>query len=116
NGATVAAMQDAAPTPAPIQPPTHGPKTSELAAILADLGEEKIATVAEIAGADLWDPLWAALGDDSDPAAQEAAVAAGLDAVRERVESMPAAEKAEKLPALMGLGAPAWRLHALISK
>ena len=71
--------------------------------------------VAEIAGDDLWAPIWAALHDDADPAAQEAAVAAGLGAVREHVEAMPAAERADKLPALMGLGPAAWRLHTLIS-
>jgi len=113
GGATVAAMQAAPADDTP--PPPHGPKTAELAAILAEIGEDKIPTIAEIAGADLWAPIWAALHDDADPAAQEAAVAAGLGAVREHVEAMPAAERADKLPALMGLGPAAWRLHTLIS-
>jgi hypothetical protein len=113
GGATVAAMQAAPADDTP--PPPHGPKTAELAAILSEIGEDKIPTIAEIAGEDLWAPIWAALHDDADPAAQEAAVAAGLGAVREHVEAMPAGERADKLPALMGLGPAAWRLHTLIS-
>ena len=118
-GATVAAVtapEPAADSPADVSVSTHGPKTAELAAILAELGDAKIPTIAEIAGADLWDPIWAALQDDTDLAIQEAAISAGLGAVRARVEAMPAAERTAKIPALLGLGAPAWRLHALITQ
>ena len=114
-GATVRAMQPAPETQdAPAV--THGPTTSQLCAILAELGDDGIATLARVAGEALWSPLWAAVSDDSDPEAQEVAVVASLRAIRAHVEGMEAADKTAALGELMTLGAPALALHGLISK
>jgi len=114
EAATLRAMTPATETTA--DDTTHGPITSELCSILAELGEDGIQTLAGVAGSDLWNPIWSAANDDKDKTAQEAAITKGLRAVKAHIDGMTGEEKSRAIGELMSLGAPALALHALISK
>jgi len=114
--ATLAAMPAAPDTQtADTQEPTHGPKTAEISAILMELDDAGIETLAAVVGPTHWEPLWSALQSDADKTAQETAVVACLESISKQIDTMTAEQKNEAITKILSLGAPAFRLHSLFT-